>query len=170
MPRPVSEKTHVIHRKWARFDRACWQTKPFVPTGEFAKIREKKQKKPKKLKISNFPKVRLPMKRKLKMVKKTAKVNEQKVRLNKVRKNAKKPNLRDGKSYRIWRESILHKFNHTCSFCGSKERLELDHIEPVSKRPDLVMADENARILCNPFNLNTDSYPKSLRAHFLGLD
>ena len=86
----------------------------------------------------------------------TGSVNDKKVRLN-ISKF-----IRTTKAYRIWRESILNKFNHTCSSCGNKERLELDHIEPVSKRPDLIMEDTNARILCNPCHKKTDSYPKSL--------
>lgn len=71
--------------------------------------------------------------------------------------------IRTTKAYRDWRNSILNKFNHTCSFCGSTERLELDHIEPVSKRPDLVMSDSNARILCKPCHKTTDSYPITLK-------
>ena len=126
----------------------------------------------KKLSSKKFYKVKVKkirvVKRKKKMVENTGRVNEQIPRL-KIRKNAKKPSVRSRKEYRLWRESILHKFNHTCSFCGAKERLELDHIEPVSKRPDLVMADYNARILCKPCHITTDSYPKSLRTHFLRL-
>ncbi len=82
--------------------------------------------------------------------------------IKKKRKFNLKSRIRNSKEYHLWRKSILNKFNHTCSFCGAKERLELDHIEPVSKRPDLIMTDENARILCNPCHKTTDSYPKSL--------
>ena len=111
---------------------------------------------------TTFRKKCLPMKHKVKMPKNTLPVIEQKVRINKVRKNAKKPSPRNTKEYRDWRKSILNKFNHTCSFCGNKEMLELDHIEPVSKRPDLIMTDENARILCKPCHTTTESYPRSL--------
>ena len=170
MPRPISEKTHYHKhpRKWATFDRACWKPKPFVPTGELwpteTEVKKpKKTKKMKKMKKSNFRQKRLSMKLNVKMVKNTGGVNEQNVRLNKrIRRISPHRLIRSTKEYRKWRESILHKFNYTCSFCGSMERLELDHIEPVSKRPELIMVDSNARILCKPCHKTTPSYPKSL--------
>lgn len=111
---------------------------------------------------------RLKRRKAFKMPKKTAHVSDQKVRLNKkvmIKKKRIKATraIRGTRMYLDWRKKILNSFNHTCSFCGAKERLELDHIEPVSKRPDLIMDDSNARILCRPCHQTTDSYPKHLK-------
>lgn len=70
---------------------------------------------------------------------------------------------RNSKPYRLWRASVLARDGYKCQFCGSRERLEVDHIEPVSKRPDLIMVDSNARTLCKPCHQTTDSYPIILR-------
>ena len=34
---------------------------------------------------------------------------------------------------RMWRENILARDNHTCTYCGSTENLTLDHIVPRCK-------------------------------------
>lgn len=130
-------------RRWARFDRAFGVRDP-VPTGKRVYIPppRKKKRKPRAEKL--WPTRAIPPPKR-------------------ARKNARKPSLRRTKAYLLWRRKILQQFNYTCSFCGSKERLELDHIEPVSKRPDLIMTDENARILCKPCHQTTPSYPLSLR-------
>lgn len=49
------------------------------------------------------------------------------------------------------RQEILAKYKFKCCFCGSKERLEIDHIQPYSKGG----TDElhNLQVLCKPCNL-----------------
>jgi hypothetical protein len=49
------------------------------------------------------------------------------------------------------RNRILDKYNHKCNNCGSTERLEIDHIIPISKggREDEI----NMQVLCKKCNL-----------------
>lgn len=150
-------------RKWAQFDRAFGKANP-VPTGPlWSEIDARKNRfigpiKPKYIYNAEAKRKELAEKRAIERLK-----NPPIRKARKKRKIAPHRAIRNTKEYRVWREAVLRQFNHTCSFCGSKERLELDHIEPVSKRPDLVMETSNARILCNPCHKTTDSYPVLLR-------
>lgn len=64
----------------------------------------------------------------------------------------------------IIRKRILNRFNNTCVKCGSREKLEIDHIIPISRngRED----EDNMQILCKTCNLkkgrglNFDKYFK----------
>lgn len=47
--------------------------------------------------------------------------------------------------------AILHKYHFKCASCGSGDRLQVDHIVPVSKGGKDHM--ENLQILCQPCNL-----------------
>lgn len=38
-----------------------------------------------------------------------------------------------GEAKRIWRNHIKEQWNHQCAYCGSNEKLTLDHIIPQSK-------------------------------------
>ena len=51
----------------------------------------------------------------------------------------------------IVRDRILEKCNHKCCHCGTKEKLQVDHIIPLSRggRHD----EENMQILCQLCNL-----------------
>lgn len=49
------------------------------------------------------------------------------------------------------RKEVLDKYNHSCVYCGSTERLEIDHIHPVSKKGISQIA--NLQVLCKPCNL-----------------
>jgi len=38
-----------------------------------------------------------------------------------------------GEARRIWRQHIKENWNHKCAYCGSEEKLTIDHIVPRSK-------------------------------------
>lgn len=46
----------------------------------------------------------------------------------------------------------LRKLQGWCDHCGTTENLTVDHIIPVSERPDLEFVVENCRILCRSAN------------------
>lgn len=46
----------------------------------------------------------------------------------------------------------LRKLQPWCDHCGTSDDLTVDHIIPVSERPDLEFKVENCRILCRPEN------------------
>jgi 5-methylcytosine-specific restriction endonuclease McrA len=46
------------------------------------------------------------------------------------------------------RLQALRRDGWQCRVCGSRHRLEVDHIEPVFKRPDLAFVLDNTQVLC----------------------
>lgn len=46
----------------------------------------------------------------------------------------------------------LRKLSPFCEFCGATDTLSVDHIIPVSQRPDLEYVIDNCRILCRSCN------------------
>lgn len=55
------------------------------------------------------------------------------------------------KMYR-YKYDLLYLFNYRCLSCGSNEKLELDHIKPVSNYPELMFERTNMQILCRECN------------------
>lgn len=51
---------------------------------------------------------------------------------------------------RAIRQKVLNKYQFTCCFCGAKSRLEIDHIQPVSKGGEDKMS--NYQVLCKSCN------------------
>lgn len=49
------------------------------------------------------------------------------------------------------RKRVLDKYVHKCCKCGSTERLEIDHIHPVSKKG--LNEFSNLQVLCKPCNI-----------------
>lgn len=49
------------------------------------------------------------------------------------------------------RSEILKKYKHKCNFCESTERLEIDHIKPISKKG--LSEFKNLQVLCKTCNL-----------------
>ena len=61
--------------------------------------------------------------------------------------------------YRLWREAVFLRDNHTCIWCGQRGgRLQADHIKPFSLYPELRFALDNGRTLCEACHKTTDSY------------
>ena len=53
-------------------------------------------------------------------------------------------------NYKIILNELLHKYKFSCAKCGSKNKLEIDHIKPVSKGGTDDM--NNLQILCKKCN------------------
>ena len=49
------------------------------------------------------------------------------------------------------RKEVLDKYYHKCAYCGSTDRLEIDHIKPISKRG--LSEFSNLQVLCKKCNL-----------------
>ena len=60
--------------------------------------------------------------------------------------------------YRLWRKSLFERDNYTCVWCGSKERVEADHIKSFSQYPELRFAIDNGRTLCYECHKKTSNY------------
>lgn len=58
--------------------------------------------------------------------------------------------IRSSADYRRWRKAVLERDNHTCQMCGSKERIQTDHIKPFCNYPELRFEVSNGRALCEP--------------------
>lgn len=52
------------------------------------------------------------------------------------------------KRWRALRFQALRRDNWQCVQCGSKHRLEVDHIQAVRFRPDLAFSLDNLQVLC----------------------
>lgn len=55
-----------------------------------------------------------------------------------------------GKSYKWWRRECLVRDSWICQVCGlyDKEIMQVDHIKPKSKFPELVWELSNGRAIC----------------------
>lgn len=61
-------------------------------------------------------------------------------------------------SYPGWRKLVLMRDNYTCVICGSKDKLECDHILSVRTHNHLIYSVDNGRTLCAPCHRKTDTY------------
>lgn len=66
------------------------------------------------------------------------------------------------------RYQILTKFKSTCLLCGKSTKdgvtVEVDHIKPISKYPELTNDPDNLQVLCTACNLGKrDTYEDDLR-------
>lgn len=62
--------------------------------------------------------------------------------------------------YRNLRNSIFERDGWCCIECGSKEKLEVDHIKSYSKYPELRFEPTNLRTLCKPCHRKTPTYAR----------
>lgn len=78
-----------------------------------------------------------------------------------------------------WRKEILRRDNYQCVLCGSKKKLEVDHIKPLSfliKKNKIVTVEQamlckefwntdNGRVLCRQCHKQTDTYAGKSRRY-----
>ena len=63
-------------------------------------------------------------------------------------------NFQNTVDYRIWRDSVFKRDNHTCKECGARNGngkrvvLNADHIKSFAQYPELRLAIDNGRTLC----------------------
>lgn len=58
----------------------------------------------------------------------------------------------NSKEWRALRLQTLNLYGYVCHACGATERINVDHIKPRSKYPDLSLSFDNLQILCWPCN------------------
>lgn len=56
--------------------------------------------------------------------------------------------IRRSLKYRLWKEAVLAKDNHTCQSCGSKKRPCAHHIKAFEDYPSLRFDVSNGQVLC----------------------
>lgn len=69
--------------------------------------------------------------------------------------------IRNSTEYKQWRTSVFERDSYTCVLCGQVGgRLNVDHIKPFSKFPELRLDINNGRTLCHVCHKQTDTYCK----------
>ena len=68
--------------------------------------------------------------------------------------------IRHSLEYRLWRIAVFERDNYTCIWCGSKEKIEADHIKRFSQYPELRFAIDNGRTLCRKCHETTYTYER----------
>jgi len=68
------------------------------------------------------------------------------------RKNRKSKKFNDSVEWKKVREEAIKLYGNVCHRCGSDEQIQVDHIKPKSKYPELALDINNLQILCWPCN------------------
>lgn len=67
--------------------------------------------------------------------------------------------IRNSTEYKNFRNSVFIRDNYTCVICGQiGGRLNVDHIKPFSKFPELRLDINNGRTLCYECHKKTDTF------------
>ena len=66
--------------------------------------------------------------------------------------------LRKSLEYKLWRFSVFKRDNYICIWCGSKEKIQADHIKKFADYPELRFAIDNGRTLCGSCHKTTDNF------------
>ena len=67
--------------------------------------------------------------------------------------------IRQGLTYRLWRESVFKRDNYICQLCGQRGGiLNADHIKPFALFIKLRFSLDNGRTLCLNCHRKTDTY------------
>lgn len=67
--------------------------------------------------------------------------------------------IRKSEEYGLWRIAVLMRDHYKCQICGdTKSKLNVDHIKPFSKYPELRLAIDNGRTLCVECHRKTDTW------------
>ena len=64
-----------------------------------------------------------------------------------------KESFYDSPEWKILRSKALQAYSPICMRCGNKDNLEVDHVKPRSKYPELELKFDNLQILCRDCNL-----------------
>jgi HNH endonuclease len=63
------------------------------------------------------------------------------------------------------RQRVLNQYGHACMRCGSRHKIQVDHIKPRSKYPHLALEFSNLQVLCGSCNWDKLArYEKDFRA------
>jgi 5-methylcytosine-specific restriction endonuclease McrA len=72
--------------------------------------------------------------------------------------------IRDSRRYREWRAAILKRDGYACVLCGARPKegqkrfLQVDHIKPFARHPELHFSIKNGRTLCYPCHRKTPTW------------
>lgn len=67
--------------------------------------------------------------------------------------------IRSSKEYKLWRESVFIRDKYTCIWCNTKWwKLNADHIKWFAQYPELRLAIDNWRTLCEDCHRTTDNF------------
>ena len=66
--------------------------------------------------------------------------------------------IRMSLEYKLWRTAVFKRDNFICIWCGSKEKIQADHIKRFADFPELRFAIDNGRTLCEPCHRTTDTW------------
>ena len=73
---------------------------------------------------------------------------------------------RQTRDYRIWRKKVFAKCGEFCNWCKKTREdgavLEVDHIKPISKFPELKTDVNNGRVLCRTCHMLTDTWGRKV--------
>ena len=61
----------------------------------------------------------------------------------------KSARIRRSLEYRLWKEAVLDRDNHTCQDCDGKEKLHAHHIKGFNEYPELRFDVDNGKTTCN---------------------
>lgn len=64
---------------------------------------------------------------------------------------------------KAWKEAVLARDNHTCVFCGSRDKVIADHIKPWAFYKSLRFDIDNGRSLCESCHRKTETYGAKAR-------
>lgn len=59
-----------------------------------------------------------------------------------------KKQIRNCKEYYLFKRNVIRRYKNTCYKCSSKDDIEVHHIKPVNKYPELVFEVNNGMCLC----------------------
>jgi hypothetical protein len=73
--------------------------------------------------------------------------------------------IRESTEYTQWREAVLKRDNYTCVDCGSRKRLQADHIKQFAFYPSLRFELSNGRTLCIECHRKTPTWGNNRSPH-----